>query len=167
MLFGLAKQGNGPKALLKTNRAACPDRHHHLGHRATLLCVLINYLMPGKAFGLLMALVVSPGDQLGDDQPGAPPFRKVKAAEGVTPSSRHCGARLAFSASPSWPPSCGDHVHERQHPHLGRADPTWVLVLLGGIGHLLKQKEPTQAGYQPGLGIIPLQQKMLVTDRNV
>ena len=26
---------------------------------ATLLCVLINYLIPGKAFGLLMSLVVS------------------------------------------------------------------------------------------------------------
>ena len=26
---------------------------------ATALCVLINYLMPGEAFGLLMSLVVS------------------------------------------------------------------------------------------------------------
>lgn len=30
-----------------------------LSAAATLLCVLINYLMPGKAFELLMALVVS------------------------------------------------------------------------------------------------------------
>ena len=59
MLFGLAKQGNGPKALLKTNKSGVPLVALSVSAIATLLCVLINYLMPGKAFGLLMALVVS------------------------------------------------------------------------------------------------------------
>ncbi|PJG60153.1 amino acid permease [Aeromonas cavernicola] len=59
MLFGLAKQGNGPKALLKTNKSGVPLVAISISAAATLLCVLINYLIPGKAFGLLMSLVVS------------------------------------------------------------------------------------------------------------
>ncbi|MNO81753.1 Aromatic amino acid transport protein AroP [compost metagenome] len=56
MLFGLAKQGNGPKALLKTNKSGVPLMAISISAAATLLCVLINYLIPGKAFGLLMSL---------------------------------------------------------------------------------------------------------------
>lgn len=59
MLFGLAKQGNGPKALLKVDGRGVPVVAIGLSAAATLLCVLINYVMPGKAFELLMALVVS------------------------------------------------------------------------------------------------------------
>ncbi|AOV97811.1 phenylalanine transporter [Edwardsiella hoshinae] len=59
MLFGLAQQGNGPKALLKVDGRGVPVVAIGLSAAATLLCVLINYLMPGKAFELLMALVVS------------------------------------------------------------------------------------------------------------
>lgn len=59
MLFGLAKQGNGPKALLKVDARGVPVVAIGLSAAATLLCVLINYVMPGKAFELLMALVVS------------------------------------------------------------------------------------------------------------
>lgn len=59
MLFGLALQGNGPKALLKVDGRGVPVVAIALSAAATLLCVLINYLMPGKAFELLMALVVS------------------------------------------------------------------------------------------------------------
>ncbi|MGL4195964.1 MAG: amino acid permease [Edwardsiella piscicida] len=59
MLFGLAQQGNGPRALLKVDGRGVPVVAIGLSAAATLLCVLINYLMPGKAFELLMALVVS------------------------------------------------------------------------------------------------------------
>ncbi|MCQ2996689.1 amino acid permease [Pseudomonas syringae] len=59
MLFGLAMQGNAPKALLKVNRRGVPLLALGVSATATGLCVLINYLMPGKAFELLMALVVS------------------------------------------------------------------------------------------------------------
>lgn len=59
MLYGLAKQGNGPKSLLKVDRRGVPYVALGLSALATAVCVLINYLMPGEAFGLLMALVVS------------------------------------------------------------------------------------------------------------
>ena len=59
MLFGLATQGDAPKALLKVNRRGVPLAALGVSASATGLCVIINYLMPGEAFGLLMALVVS------------------------------------------------------------------------------------------------------------
>ncbi len=59
MLFGLARQGNGPKSLLKTDRRGVPYVALGVSALATALCVLINYVMPGKAFGFLMTLVVA------------------------------------------------------------------------------------------------------------
>ncbi len=59
MLYGLAKQGNAPKALLKTDRRGVPYIAIGFSALATALCVVINYVMPGKALELLMALVVS------------------------------------------------------------------------------------------------------------
>lgn len=59
MLYGLAKQGNAPQALLKINRRGVPLAALGFSALATASCVLINYLMPGKAFELLMGLVVS------------------------------------------------------------------------------------------------------------
>ena len=59
MLFGLAQQGNAPKALLNVDRRGVPVATILVSAVATALCVLINYLMPGEAFGLLMSLVVS------------------------------------------------------------------------------------------------------------
>ncbi|MCT9071430.1 amino acid permease [Cupriavidus gilardii] len=59
MLFGLARQGNAPKALLKVNRRGIPVVALGASAAATAVCVLINYLIPGKAFQLLMGLVVS------------------------------------------------------------------------------------------------------------
>ncbi|MEI2627190.1 aromatic amino acid transporter AroP [Erwinia aphidicola] len=59
MLFGLAQQGNAPKALLKVDSRGVPVISILFSALATGLCVLLNYLMPGEAFGLLMALVVS------------------------------------------------------------------------------------------------------------
>lgn len=59
MLFGLAQQGNAPRSLLKVNRRGIPLTALGVSAVATALCVLINYVMPGKAFELLMALVVA------------------------------------------------------------------------------------------------------------
>ncbi len=59
MLFGLAQQGNGPKSLLTVDRRGVPVIALGVSAVATALCVLINYLMPGKAFGFLMTLVVA------------------------------------------------------------------------------------------------------------
>jgi aromatic amino acid transport protein AroP len=59
MLFGLAQQGNAPKALLKVNRRGIPLAALGISALATGACVVVNYFMPGKAFELLMGLVVS------------------------------------------------------------------------------------------------------------
>jgi len=59
MLFGLAQQGNAPKALLKVDRRGVPVLSILFSAVATALCVLLNYTMPGEALGLLMSLVVS------------------------------------------------------------------------------------------------------------
>ncbi|MFS2223033.1 aromatic amino acid transporter AroP [Pantoea sp. B65] len=59
MLYGLAKQGNGPKSLLKVDARGVPVVAIGVSALATAICVLVNYLMPGEAFGILMSLVVS------------------------------------------------------------------------------------------------------------
>ncbi|MCY1399079.1 Aromatic amino acid transport protein AroP [compost metagenome] len=59
MLFGLAEQGNAPKALLRLNRRGVPVPAVAASAVVTGLCVLINYLAPGNAFELMMALAVS------------------------------------------------------------------------------------------------------------
>jgi aromatic amino acid transport protein AroP len=59
MLYGLAQQGNAPKALLKVNRRGIPLAALGVSALATGACVVVNYFMPGKAFELLMGLVVS------------------------------------------------------------------------------------------------------------
>ena len=59
MLFGLASQGNAPKLLTKVNKRGVPILSIALSALATSAGVVINYVMPGKAFELLMALVVS------------------------------------------------------------------------------------------------------------
>lgn len=59
MLFGLAQQGNGTKALLKVDRRGVPYVAPGVSAAATALCVLINYLMPDTAFRFLMTLVVA------------------------------------------------------------------------------------------------------------
>lgn len=59
MLFGLAKQGNAPKSLLKINKRGVPLAALAISAISTGSCVVLNYFMPGEAFGFLMALVVS------------------------------------------------------------------------------------------------------------
>ena len=59
MLYGLAVQGNAPRALLKVNRRGVPLAALGVSALATGLCVTLNYFMPGEAFGVLMGLVVS------------------------------------------------------------------------------------------------------------
>ncbi|WP_445497504.1 amino acid permease [Photorhabdus sp. SF281] len=59
MLYGLAKQGNAPRMLKKVNEGGVPTKAIVMSALATSIGVLINYVMPGKAFELLMALVVT------------------------------------------------------------------------------------------------------------
>jgi len=59
MLFGLAEQGNAPKALMRVNRRGVPVLAIALSGLMTLLCVVVNYLLPQGALELLMSLVVA------------------------------------------------------------------------------------------------------------
>jgi len=59
MLFGLSVQGNAPKFLTRISHRGVPVNSLLLSGAITSLVVLINYLLPQKAFGLLMALVVA------------------------------------------------------------------------------------------------------------
>ncbi|MGU3413338.1 phenylalanine transporter [Enterobacteriaceae bacterium C34A] len=59
MLFGLSVQGNAPKFLTRVNRRGVPVNSLLLSGAITSLVVLVNYLLPHEAFGLLMALVVA------------------------------------------------------------------------------------------------------------
>jgi aromatic amino acid transport protein AroP len=59
MLLGLAQQGNAPKFLKKISSRGVPTNAVIVSAIFTLICVLINYIFPEKAFSLLMMLVVS------------------------------------------------------------------------------------------------------------
>jgi len=59
MLLGLAQQGNAPAFLKKINRRGIPVNAVLFSAAVSGICVLMNYLMPGEAFGILMLLVVS------------------------------------------------------------------------------------------------------------
>ncbi len=59
MLFGLAEQGNAPRALLKVSRRGVPLAALGVSAVATGICICINYFLPREAFGMLMGLAVS------------------------------------------------------------------------------------------------------------
>ncbi|RKG34558.1 amino acid permease [Acinetobacter tianfuensis] len=59
MLLGLAEQGNAPKLFSKINARGIPVNAVMASAFFTMICVLINYLFPEKAFSLLMMLVVA------------------------------------------------------------------------------------------------------------
>jgi aromatic amino acid transport protein AroP len=59
MLFGLAEQGNAPRALLKVNRRGVPLAALAVSAVATGICICINYFLPREAFGMLMGLAVA------------------------------------------------------------------------------------------------------------
>jgi aromatic amino acid transport protein AroP len=59
MLFGLAQQGNAPRVLMKVDRRGVPYVAIALSALATFACVIVNYLIPAEALGMLMALVVA------------------------------------------------------------------------------------------------------------
>ena len=59
MLYGLAEQGNAPRRLAKADGRGVPMLAIGVSAAATFVCVIINYLFPARAFGMLMALVVA------------------------------------------------------------------------------------------------------------
>lgn len=59
MLYGLAEQGNAPRSLLKVDKRGVPVLAIFFSATFTLLCVVVNYLVPKSALELLMSLVVA------------------------------------------------------------------------------------------------------------
>ncbi|WP_434631170.1 amino acid permease [Chromobacterium sp. CV08] len=59
MLFGLAQQGNAPKPLSRLDKRGVPVNATLFSAVATFACVILNYLLPGEALGILMSLVVA------------------------------------------------------------------------------------------------------------
>src|SRR5690606_33888263 len=59
MLYGLAEQGDAPRVLTRVNRRGVPVLAIAVSALVTLLCVLVNYLVPQNALEMLMSLVVA------------------------------------------------------------------------------------------------------------
>ncbi|HIZ49601.1 MAG TPA: amino acid permease [Candidatus Pseudomonas excrementavium] len=59
MLYGLAEQGNAPRAFLKLSGNGVPVRGIVVSGAITLLCVALNYVLPEGALIILMSLVVA------------------------------------------------------------------------------------------------------------
>lgn len=59
MLYGLAEHGNAPKSLLKVDKRGVPVLAIFFSAAFTLICVVVNYLVPKSALELLMSLVVA------------------------------------------------------------------------------------------------------------
>ena len=59
VMLGLAEQGDAPRALTRVNGRGVPVAGLAVSAAAPALCVVVNYVMPGEAFELLMMLVVA------------------------------------------------------------------------------------------------------------
>ena len=87
MLYGLAEQGDAPKALMKVNARGVPVLAIALSSAVTLFCVVINYVVPKSALELLMSLVVAAlVINWAMISLAHLKFRKAMAAKGLQPS---------------------------------------------------------------------------------
>ena len=133
MLFGLASR-NAPQALTRVNKRGVPVLSIALSALITSIGVLINYLMPGKAFELLMALVVS---TLVINWvmicPAHLKFRAAKNRGASFPALRRCGIRSATTCAGVPRPDSGDYVFQRRDPHFGVADAGVDCGAVGGF----------------------------------
>ena len=59
MLYGLAEQGDAPRVFMSLNKRGVPVLAIGASALITLLCVLVNYLLPQGALEILMSLVVA------------------------------------------------------------------------------------------------------------
>jgi len=149
MLLGLAVQGNAPRALATVNQRGVPVVALSASAIATAFCVLINYLMPGKAFGLLMALVVS---ALIINWAMITithiMFRSAMQKQSVTPRYRSWGYPITNAICLIF--MAGILIVMWMTPDMRISVsliPVWLVIL--GVLYFFRQKLPTQA--KPGL----------------
>jgi aromatic amino acid transport protein AroP len=140
MLYGLARQGNAPRAFMKVSARGIPLVALGVSALATAICVLINYFIPGRAFELLMTLAVS---ALIINWAMISiihlKFRREKRAQGASTAFRSLGYPLtnylclAFVALIVWV------TYETPGLRLSAVlIPVWLAVL--GIGYYLKTR---------------------------
>jgi len=87
MLYGLADQGNAPRALMKVDDRGVPMLAIGLSALVTGLCVVVNYVIPATALEMLMALVVAAlVINWAMISLAHLKFRAAKRREGVTPA---------------------------------------------------------------------------------
>ncbi|SDH44421.1 amino acid permease [Pseudomonas panipatensis] len=89
MLYGLAEQGDAPRAFAKVDDRGVPMLAIGVSAFITLACVVVNYVIPARALELLMSLVVAAlVINWAMISLAHLMFRRAKNREGVTPAFR-------------------------------------------------------------------------------
>ncbi|QIE88789.1 amino acid permease [Pseudomonas nitroreducens] len=145
MLYGLAEQGDAPRAFAKVDDRGVPLLAIGVSAFITLACVVVNYVIPHQALELLMSLVVAAlVINWAMISLAHMKFRKAMAAKGVQPFFRAlwypfgnwlCLAFVVFILGIMLQiPGIDVSVY---------AIPVWI-VLMGACYFLFKRKSPTK-----------------------
>lgn len=146
MLYGLAEQGDAPRAFAKVDDRGVPLLAIGVSAFITLACVVVNYVIPHQALELLMSLVVAAlVINWAMISLAHMKFRKAMTAKGVQPFFRAlwypfgnwlCLAFVVFILGIMLQiPGIDVSVY---------AIPVWV-VLMGVCYYLFKRKSPAKA----------------------
>ncbi|MFK8399184.1 amino acid permease [Pseudomonas sp. BGr12] len=145
MLFGLAEQGDAPRAFAKVDDRGVPLLAIGVSAFITLACVVVNYVIPHQALELLMSLVVAAlVINWAMISLAHMKFRKAMVARGVQPFFRAlwypygnwlCLAFVVFILGIMLQiPGIDVSVY---------AIPVWIVLM--GVCYLFKRKSPGQA----------------------
>jgi len=145
MLFGLAEQGDAPRAFAKVDDRGVPLLAIGVSAFITLACVVVNYVIPHQALELLMSLVVAAlVINWAMISLAHMKFRKAMVAKGVQPFFRAlwypygnwlCLAFVVFILGIMLQiPGIDVSVY---------AIPVWIVLM--GVCYLFKRKTPAKA----------------------
>ncbi|MHB9798929.1 amino acid permease [Pseudomonas sp. MT3] len=145
MLFGLAEQGDAPRAFAKVDDRGVPLLAIGVSAFITLACVVVNYVIPHQALELLMSLVVAAlVINWAMISLAHMKFRKAMQAKGVQPFFRAlwypvgnwlCLAFVVFILGIMLQiPGIDVSVY---------AIPVWIVLM--GVCYLFKRKSPVKA----------------------
>ncbi len=145
MLYGLAEQGDAPRAFAKVDSRGVPLLAIGVSAFITLACVVVNYVIPHQALELLMSLVVAAlVINWAMISLAHMKFRKAMVAKGVQPFFRAlwypygnwlCLAFVVFILGIMLQiPGIDVSVY---------AIPVWIVLM--GVCYLFKRKSPAKA----------------------
>ncbi len=120
MLYGLAEQGDAPRAFAKVDDRGVPLLAIGVSAFITLACVVVNYVIPHQFFFFFFFA----GDQLGDDQPGSHQVPQGHGGQGraaVLPRAVVPLRQLAVPGLRGVHP--GHHAADPWHRRVGVCDP--------------------------------------------